>query len=94
MYHLRPIPPAGARPQTPYPSPTSLLFKLALEMNSGFKNKKIGFNPKSVRPYLRILCVVDDSIETIYFHTNNNLQSLNSISSYGSYNMFIVYVPR
>ena len=31
----------------------------------------------------RFLC------KTIYCHTNNNLQSLNSISSYRSYNMFI-----
>ena len=30
-----------------------------------------------------------ETIETIYFHTYNNLQSLNSISIYRSYNMFM-----
>ena len=33
-----------------------------LEIDSGHKNKKIGFYPKSLRPFLQILCVVDDSI--------------------------------
>ena len=33
-----------------------------LKMDSGHKNKNIGFYPKSLRPFLRILCVVDDSI--------------------------------
>ena len=32
------------------------------EMDSGHKNKKIGFYPNTLRPFLRILCVVDDSI--------------------------------
>ena len=32
------------------------------------KNKNIGFYPKSLRPVLRILCVVDDSI---YAHRRN-----------------------
>ena len=32
-----------------------------LEMDSSHKNDKIGFYPKSLRPFLRILCVVDDS---------------------------------
>ena len=32
-----------------------------LEINSGHKNKKIGFYPKSLRPFLKILCVVHDS---------------------------------
>ena len=29
---------------------------------SGHKNKNIGFYPKFLRPFLQILCVVDDSI--------------------------------
>ena len=33
-----------------------------LEIDSGHKNKKIGYYPKSIRPFLRILYVVDDSI--------------------------------
>ena len=33
-----------------------------LEMDSGHKNKKFGFYPKSLRPFLRILCAVDDSM--------------------------------
>ena len=37
-------------------------FSLQYEMDSGHKNKKIGFYPKSLRPFLRILCVVDDSM--------------------------------
>ena len=28
--------------------------------DSGYKNKNISFYPKSLRPFLRILCVVDD----------------------------------
>ena len=32
-----------------------------LEIDSGQKNKKIGFYAKSLRSFLRILCVVDDS---------------------------------
>ena len=35
-------------------------------MDSGHKDKKIGFHPKSLRPFLRILYVVDDS--HIYTH--------------------------
>ena len=31
-------------------------------IDSGYKNKKIGFYPKSLRLFLRILCVVEDSI--------------------------------
>ena len=34
---------------------------LTLEMDSGHKNEKIGFYPKSIRLFLMILCVVDDS---------------------------------
>ena len=33
-----------------------------LEIDSGYKNKKIGFHPKSIGPFLRILWVVDDSM--------------------------------
>ena len=33
-----------------------------LEIDSGHKNKEIGFYPKFLRPFLRILCVVDDSM--------------------------------
>ena len=33
-----------------------------LEIDSGHNNKKIGYYPKSLRPFLRILCVVEDSI--------------------------------
>ena len=33
-----------------------------LGMGTGLKNKKIGFYPKSLRAFLNILCVVDDSI--------------------------------
>ena len=33
-----------------------------LEMDSGHKNKKICLYRKSLRSFLRILCVVDDSI--------------------------------
>ena len=33
-----------------------------LEIDSGQKSKKIGFYPKSLRLFLRILCVVEDSI--------------------------------
>ena len=32
----------------------------SLETDSGYKNKNIGSYPKSLRPFLRILCVVDD----------------------------------
>ena len=35
-----------------------------LEIDSGHENKKIGFYPKSPQPFLRILCVVDDSTYT------------------------------
>ena len=31
------------------------------KMDSEHKNKKIGFYPKSIRSFLRVLCVVDDS---------------------------------
>ena len=31
-----------------------------LEIDSGYENKNIGFYPKSLRPFLRILCVVHD----------------------------------
>ena len=34
----------------------------SLETDSGYKNQNIGFYPKSLRPFLPILCVVDDSI--------------------------------
>ena len=34
---------------------------LTLEINSRNKNKKIYFHPKSLRSFLRIVCVVDDS---------------------------------
>ena len=40
----------------------SNFFQLSLEMNSGYKSKNIGFYPKSLRPFLRILCVLDDSM--------------------------------
>ena len=33
---------------------------LTSEIDSGYKNKNIGFYPKSQRLFLRILCVVDD----------------------------------
>ena len=33
-----------------------------LEIDSGHENKKIGSHPKSLRSFLKILCVVDDSI--------------------------------
>ena len=33
-----------------------------LEIDSGHKNKKTAFYPKCVRTFLRILCIVDDSI--------------------------------
>ena len=33
-----------------------------LEMDSGHKNKRIGIHPKSLQPFLSILCVVDNSI--------------------------------
>ena len=36
-------------------------FSVQYEVDSGHKNKKIGFYPKSLRPFLRILFVVDDS---------------------------------
>ena len=32
------------------------------EIDSDYKNKKTGFYPNSLRPFLRILCVVDDSM--------------------------------
>ena len=32
------------------------------EMDSGHKNEKIGSYAKSLRPFLRIVCVVDDFI--------------------------------
>ena len=35
-----------------------------LEIYSRYKNKNIGFYPKCLRPFLRILCVVDDSMYT------------------------------
>ena len=35
-------------------------FGSTLEMDSGHKNKKIGLNPKCLRPFLKIVCVVDD----------------------------------
>ena len=34
--------------------------RVVLEMDSEHKNKTIGFHPKSLRPFLRILCIVDD----------------------------------
>ena len=33
-------------------------FVPTLEMDSGYKNKNIGFYSKASRPFLRILCVV------------------------------------
>ena len=33
-----------------------------IEIDSRHKNKKIGFYPKSLRLFLRILCVEEDSI--------------------------------
>ena len=33
-----------------------------LQLDSGHKNKKIGSYPKCLRPFLRILCDVSDSI--------------------------------
>ena len=35
---------------------------LTSEIDSEHKNKKTGFYPNSLRPFLRILCVVDDCI--------------------------------
>ena len=32
------------------------------EIGLGHENKKTGFSPKCLRPFLRILCIVDDSI--------------------------------
>ena len=40
----------------------STMARLILEIDSEHKNKKTGFYPNSLRPFLRILCVVDDSI--------------------------------
>ena len=39
---------------------TYLKARLSLGTDSVYKNKKIGFYPKSLRPFLRILCVVND----------------------------------
>ena len=33
---------------------------LTFEMDLAYENKNIGLYPKSVRPFLRILCVVND----------------------------------
>ena len=33
-----------------------------LEIDAGHRNKKIGFYPMFLRPFLRISCVVDDSM--------------------------------
>ena len=35
---------------------------LTLGIDSGHKNTKTGFYPKCLRPFLWILCIVDDSI--------------------------------
>ena len=40
----------------------STMARLILEIDSEHKNKKTGFYPNSLRPFLRILCVIDDSI--------------------------------
>ena len=36
--------------------------KAGLTLETEYKNKEIGFHPKSLQLFLRILCVVDDSI--------------------------------
>ena len=44
-----------------------------LEMDSGHKNKEIDFYPKSLRPFLQILYVVDDSIHAFVEVTSRAL---------------------
>ena len=39
---------------------TYLEARSSLETDSGYKNKNIGYYPKSLRPFLRILCVIND----------------------------------
>ena len=46
-----------------------------LEIDSGYKNKNIGFHPKSLRQFLRILYVVDDSIY-IMIHVEGTSRAL------------------
>ena len=38
----------------------NFFIKYIIATDSGYKNRNISFHPKSLRPFLRILCVVDD----------------------------------